>query len=197
MCRLFETIKIENGLIHNLELHNERFNHARHDLFGLKDTINLSEHIVIPGEASVGVFRCRVIYHREIISVEFFPYSPAGITTLKLVDGNSVEYNYKFLDRSCLNDLIDKNIADDVLIVKDGFLTDASFANIVFTDGIIWVTPENPLLRGTMREKLLRGGVITAQNITTDDISSFTHFRLINAMLGYSSPLLPVGNIHK
>ncbi len=197
MCQLFETIKIEDGVICNQQLHDERFNRSRHDLFGLTDNVRLSDHISIPPEVSKGIVKCRVIYGPDIISVNFSPYIPADIKTLKIVDGGSIRYDYKFLDRSRLNALIDKSISDDVLIVKDGFLTEISFANIVFTDGSVWVTPENPLLRGTMRELLLRTGVISSERITPDNLTSFTHFRLINAMLGFNAPLLPITNILK
>lgn len=197
MCRLFETIKIEDGVICNQQLHDERFNRSRHDLFGLTDIVRLSDHISIPTEFSKGIVKCRVIYGPDIISVNFSHYIPADIKTLKTVDGGLIRYDYKYLDRSRLNALIDKSISDDVLIVKDGFLTDVSFANIVFTDGSVWVTPENPLLRGTMRELLLSTGVISSERITPDNLTSFTHFRLINAMLGFTAPLLPITNILK
>lgn len=197
MCRLFETIRIEDGVICNLPLHDERLNHSRHDLFGLTDIVRLSDHISIPPEVSHGIFKCRLIYGPDIISVNFSPYIPAEVKTLKIVDGGSISYDYKYLDRSQLNALIDKSISDDVLIVKDGLLTEISFANIVFTDGSVWITPENPLLHGTMRELLLRTGVISSERITPDDLSSFTHFRLINAMLGFNAPLLPITSILK
>jgi hypothetical protein len=46
-----------------------------------------------------------------------------------------------------------------------------------------------------MRERLLRDGIIEAERITVDTLGRFTHFRLINAMLGFDSPLLPIENI--
>ena len=79
--------------------------------------------------------RCRVIYSDSVNSIEFSPYFPADIKTLKMIDADSVVYNHKYLDRSSLTALIDKKVADDILIIKNGYVTDVSFANIVFTDG--------------------------------------------------------------
>ena len=108
---------------------------------------------------------------------------------------DTLTYDHKYLDRSSLTGLINRDLADDILIVREGCVTDSSYANIVFTDGRQWLTPDTPLLPGTMRERLLRDGIIEAERITVDTLGRFTHFRLINAMLGFDSPLLPIENI--
>ncbi len=198
MCQLFETIKIINGEAMNLSLHDERLNRSRHQLFGNNDLLNLSEYITVPEDAKDGITRCRVIYDSSIRSVEFSPYIPADIKSLKIIDAGTLVYDCKYLDRSRLTGLIDKSAADDILIQRNGCIADASFANIVFTDGRRWITPDTPLLYGTMRKALLHKGVIKEERITIKELSSFTHFRLINAMLGFEAPILPVRNIiHK
>jgi 4-amino-4-deoxychorismate lyase len=195
MCRLFETIKIADGNPCNLGLHDVRMNRSRQMLYGLNDELRLSEYIRVPEECRSGVFRCRVVYGHDVVSTEFNPYSPAAIKTLKLVHANTLTYDFKYLDRSSLTGLINRDEADDILIIKNWCVTDSSYANIVFTDGQKWVTPDTPLLCGTMRERLLLDGVIEAERITVDDLGRFTHFRLINAMLGFCAPLLPAKNI--
>jgi len=136
-----------------------------------------------------------VIYGAEVVSTEFLPYLPHPVKTLRLVEDDIIEYSHKYLDRSKLNKLIDINTADDILLVKNGYITDASFANVVFTDGKGWITPDTPLLPGTMREKLLSEGIITAERIPVGRLREFSRFRLINAMLGFSFPETPVSNI--
>lgn len=195
MNRLFETIRICDGTPANLRLHDKRLNFSRHRLYGSTGEISLADHISIPDDCHRGAFRCRVIYEESIISVEFIPYQPAAVRTLKVVHADDIDYSLKYLDRTCLTSLVDLKAADDVLIVKNGCITDTSYSNIVFTDGRKWVTTDTPLLRGTMREKLLREGAIKEERITTDDLERFTHFRLINAMLEFDAPLLPVKNI--
>ena len=195
MCLLFETIKIVNGKPKNLALHDKRLNLSRHKLFGIDEILRLSDFIQVPEEYKIGIFRCRVIYGSSIVSTEYTPYYPAAIKTLKLVHIDTIKYDLKYLDRSCLTKCINKTHADDILIVKEGCITDSSFANIVFTDGKCWVTPDTPLLFGTMRENLLCKGIIMTDRITVDNLCHFTHFRLINAMLGFNSHILSTFNI--
>ena len=195
MCQLFETIRIIGREPQNLALHEERMNRSRRQLFGNNDLLKLSDYITVPDADKDSITRCRVIYDISVSSIEFSPYIPANIKTLKIVNAGTLTYDHKYLDRSRLNALIDKRAADDILILKDGCITDVSFANIVFTDGERWITPDTPLLHGTMRELLLRKGVIKMDKITINEISLFTHFKLINAMLGFDAPLLPVSNI--
>lgn len=195
MTLLLETIRISDGTPQNLFLHEERMNLSRRQLFGSVSRICLTEHILIPEDSLTGIYRCRVVYEESIISTEFIPYRPAAVSTLKSVRADDIDYSLKYLDRSCLTELIDRNVADDVLIVRNGFVTDTSYSNIAFTDGRHWVTPDTPLLRGTLREKLLSEGTIREEPITADDLDRFTHFRLINAMLRFESPVLPMANI--
>jgi 4-amino-4-deoxychorismate lyase len=161
----------------------------------MSDHLKLSDYISVPDHNKNGIVRCRVTYGVTFSSIEFLPYTPAKVFTLKLVQAEALVYDHKYLDRSPLNCLIDKSIADDILVIQNGCVTDASYANIVFTDGRQWITPDTPLLCGTIRELLLRGGIIKAEKILANDIHRFTHFRLINAMLGFEAPVLPVSNI--
>lgn len=195
MCLLFETIKIAGGKIFNLPYHNRRMNRARRELFGAEDLLNLEDFIEIPPESENIITRCRVIYGLSVQSVEYSQYTPALITTLKLVEGSNIDYSFKYLDRSSLNALVDKNAADDILIIKNGYVTDCSFANIVFYDGNRWTTPATPLLQGTMREMLIQNGVIKEDFIKVDHLQKLSYFRLINAMLGFDAPMQPISNI--
>jgi len=197
MCRLFETIRITDGKPVNLDLHEKRLNRSRRQLFSPGNDLSLPDFIRVPEDCRKGVFRCRVIFGPEVISTEFTPYVPAAVRTLRLVHADTLAYDHKYLDRSGLTGLINRGLADDILIVKEGNITDTSYSNIVFSDGKQWVTPDTPLLCGTMREKLLADGIIKAERITVETLSRFTHFRLINAMLGFDAPLMPITNIIK
>lgn len=195
MCRLFETIRITDGKPVNLELHEKRLKRSRRKLYGLHNDLRLSDFIRVPEDCRTGIFRCRVIYEQEVVSTEFTPYVPAAVRTLRLVNADTLIYDHKYIDRSSLTGLINREMADDILIVKEGNITDTSYSNIVFYDGKQWLTPDTPLLGGTMRERLLIDGIIKADRITVETLNRFTHFRLINAMLGFDAPLLPIENI--
>ena len=177
---LLETIKIEDGQIMNIEWHNRRFNKSRLELFNEKKVLNLEEFIEAPKE---GLYRCRILYNKEIKSIEYIPYVPKIINSFKIVKSN-IDYSYKYSDRIELNKLL-LNSYDDIIIEKNGFLTDTTIANIAFYNGKQWITPKKPLLAGTMREKLLSKEFLIVKNIQKKDIQSYSHFALMNAMIGF------------
>lgn len=131
-----------------------------------------------------GLFKCRLIYSSEIEKIEFTPYSIPSIKLLKVVFDDQIEYSHKYLDRSHLDQLYGKKGKyDDILIVKDGLITDTWFANILFYDGNDWLTPLSPLLKGTQRTSLLKTGRIKTADIRPVDLKHFQKARLINAMI--------------
>ncbi len=182
MCQLLETIKCRDGILFNLEFHNLRLNKARHEKFGIEEKIDLKNRIEIPENCKTGLFRCRVIYAKEIESVEFIPHQIRKISSLKLVENNSIDYHLKYVDRKILQQLFElRGNCDDILIVKNGCITDSSTANVIFFDGQNWWTPDSPLLVGTQRARLLSEGKITPCKITVNNISNYKMVGLINA----------------
>jgi 4-amino-4-deoxychorismate lyase len=78
------------------------------------------------------------------------------VSSLHLIESDTINYTYKSTHREELNALYaQRGMADDILIVKDGYLTDTSIANIALYDGHTWFTPAHPLLQGTKRAELL------------------------------------------
>jgi 4-amino-4-deoxychorismate lyase len=184
MSLLFETIRLEDGVFMNLEFHNLRLNKSREELLGEKNQLFLENEIVVPSHCKAGIYKCKVSYSSNVNEIEIIPYQKRVIESLKLVEDNTISYSHKYSDRSHLLELMNmRGDCDDILIVKDGYITDTSFSNIVFFDGEKWVTPARPLLRGTMRESLLKRNLIGEENITVDDLNKIKEARLINAML--------------
>ena len=179
--RLFETIKIEKHHVYNIEWHNKRLNKSRLELFGERQKIDLRNCIQIPKDE--GLYRCRILYKKEIELVEYIPYVPKNIHQFKVVH-STLNYHYKFNDRSKLTALLDKNY-DEIIIEKDGLLTDTSIANIAFYNGKEWLTPKIPLLEGTTRERLLAKKFLKLENIKKENIKNYSHFALMNAMIGF------------
>lgn len=180
MSLLLETIKIENGKPANLQWHNQRFNKARKELFSLPD-LDLESQLVIPESCRTGIFRCRILYGKTIDNIEFSPYQARTIERLQIVHDDSIEYPYKYADRSKLQALYDqRGRADEIIIVKKGLVTDCFIGNLVFSDGQTWWTPDRPLLPGTQRQKLLAEGQIHEAGITESDLVSFKEIGIIN-----------------
>ena len=179
---LLETIKIEDGVICNLQYHQHRCTQSRLALYDATDVLELKPHITPPPK---GLYRCRILYAQGIHSIEYIPYRPKSVSSLKIISSN-IEYTHKYANRDALNRLLSTAKGyDDILIEKDGCLTDTTIANIAFYDGKQWFTPKNPLLKGTMRQKLIDEGFLHTKEIKTEKIKSYSQVALINAMLGF------------
>jgi len=186
MCLLLETIKIESHLPVNLDYHQERAVQSRKRLFGAEDDFDLSLSIKIPAGLGTGVHKCRVVYGLNVESVEFEPYHSRMISTLKIVFDDEIDYSCKFADRSALNRLFaQRGNCDDVLVVKNNFVTDTSYCNILFLKNKQWFTPDKPLLEGIQRRFLIETGLVKTMEIRLSDIGQFEKFMLVNAMMPF------------
>ena len=179
---LLETIKIEEGNIHNFYYHQQRLNNTLQSLFNTSTQLNLEEHIKAPPR---GCYRCRILYTDKIHSVEYIPYTPKSISILHIIEAD-ITYPYKYANRTAL-DILKTQLpsSDEILILKDGYLTDTSIANVALYDGKTWYTPKDPLLAGTMRKKLLTEGHIKTKEIKEENLSEYTQVALMNAMIGF------------
>jgi 4-amino-4-deoxychorismate lyase len=196
MSLLIESIKLLDGQFHNLFYHEQRMNRALKMLCGVQDNFDLEEFLNQFERPQQGLYKCRVEYDDRSKEIEFVPYQPKSIKTLRVVEHDRISYEFKFKDRKLINRLYElRKDCDDILIVKRGFVTDSSFSNIVFKKGKRWLTPWSALLKGTMRTKLLERNLIYQEEIRAEDISSFESFKLINAMLEFDAPEIEVSNI--
>ncbi len=186
MCRLFETIKVIDNQLQHIGYHNNRVNYTRSTLFRSDDPWDLTDIIQIPPLDPHCVYRCRFSYSKEAESYEFFPYARRDVRKLYLVDGGEIEYPFKYSDRSALeklrNSVPDPEISD-ILLVRNGFITDTSFSNIALFDGTAWYTPARPLLKGTKREFYLDHKKLFERDIKSTDLKLYSKLCLINAML--------------
>jgi 4-amino-4-deoxychorismate lyase len=183
---LLETIKVQHNEFQHLNFHNERVNYSRGILFQSADVWDLSQLIAIPELDPHIIYKCRLLYSRAVEQVVFLPYTPRIIKKLYIVTDNDLNYSLKYTDRQALDRLknsITIQQDSDILIVKNGLISDTSFTNIAFYDGSSWYTPDSPLLKGTKREFYLRKGTLIEKKITPPDLPKYQKARLINAML--------------
>jgi len=179
--QLLETIQVHNGQFQNIQYHNKRFNTSRLELFGLDDFQCLENLIKMPSECSEGIFRCRVVYEKEIQALTFTPYIYKEIKTLKLVNIGDWNYSYKYADRSFMTNLLAENKDfDEVIMTQHGFITDCTIANLTFWDGAKWFTSSTPLLKGTKRQQLLDKQEIIEKDIRIEDLGKYECLCLIN-----------------
>jgi 4-amino-4-deoxychorismate lyase len=68
----------------------------------------------------------------KIQQIEFFPYEVQILDSLELIEATDLNYALKFANRDELNSLKNNSEASDVLIVKNGLITDISYAMLLF-----------------------------------------------------------------
>ena len=105
------------------------------------------------------------------------------VRTLKIVYYENIDYHLKFSNRVLLESLLARReTCDEIIIVKNGLVTDTSMSNLIFYDGTRWVTSAKPLLKGTCRERMLASGMLSEMDIRPEDIKNFKGCKLINAL---------------
>lgn len=197
MSPLVESMKLNDGKIRNLPWHQDRLNRSLNERFPGSERIDLSEIIQIPVNCTTGLFKVRVIYGPTVEKIEIEPYIFRAIRSLKVVHHESVDYHLKYTDRQVLQELFaQRSNCDDIMIIKDGFVSDSFAANILFFDGKKWFTPTTPLLKGTQRQFLLDEGIIFEKEIREEDILNYQKIGLVNALNDFEEmPIVPVEKI--
>jgi len=184
MCQFVETICIQDGKARNLRYHIDRMNRTIRQFFPHLTSVTEADLLPqIPQES--GLQKARVVYSAEGITERTFaPYALRTIQSIALVEDNDINYRWKSTDRTPLTRQREKAPhADEVIIIKDGCVTDTSYTNLCFYDGHEWFTPDTPLLPGTMRQYLLEQGLIKPRHILATDIPHYQRVSLINAMM--------------
>ncbi len=185
-----ETIKIEDGNVRNFDYHQRR----AYATSGIA-----LPRISVPNEFQQGIVKCRIVYDKEVSTIEFSHYTFPTIQSLQIVEAAHHFYEKKYTDRSSINELFSKRgECDDILIAIDGLITDTSFCNVVFVNDEGLFTPESPLLLGTKRAFLLDQNIIQLRKIKVEDLSLYNEVKLINAFidLDYPDVKISIDNIH-
>jgi len=201
MYPLFETIRYKNGVAENLPLHQQRVDNTLM-LLRANKSIDLFEQINKHLSKPImddKVYKCRLSYNLfGEVHIQFEPYQIKNIQTICLQDIGQNDYPYKYADRDWIKAIVAKTGTDEVILTQKGFIKDASYANLVFFNGVKWVTPKQPLLLGTRRAGLLNAGIISEARITTNDLNNFTAVKLINAMMLWEeSPMITMEQLIK
>lgn len=200
MSPLFlETIRLQDGQFLHLDYHQERLDRTLFDHYRtLEKQIDLAAILVAPPDKQQGRFKVRVSYHTTIAAIEILPYTIRSVEGLQPVQIESdFDYAYKYADRTALQDLfLSRTFGDDVLLIRNGLLTDTSYANVALFDGQSWYTPARPLLVGTARNRLIAERQLQIADICQQDLPAFQTLRLVNAMMDWEeAPEIPIREI--
>ena len=197
MYQFIETICYREGCFQRIELHNERCNLTRNHFFGIQHPLRLESILKIPNDLTGEIVKCTVTYGIDIEHVEYLKYQMRLVKSLQMVYDDSIEYAYKFADRSKLVDLHQfRGQCDDILIIKNGLITDTSYANAIFKRNNIWYSQQRPLLFGTRLQSYIKEGRVTPALLRPKNLPLFTEVRIINAMISIEdSPVIQICNI--
>lgn len=175
-----ESIFIKNSEPLNLKWHQDRVNNTFNHFFPNCKPFILKETIHNPSNE---LQKCRITYSNDIEKIEFEPFTPKQIKSLKIVRSNNFDYSFKYADRTKIETLSkNRGTCDDILISINGYLKDCSFANIVLFDGSNYYTPDPPLLYGTKRAQLIEKKAIKPIPIKENELNKFQEIHLINAL---------------
>ncbi len=186
-CReLFETVKIENGKIYNLEFHQKRVENAYKNFFKSKCKLNLAE--VIQDFPKKNLYRAKIIYNIQgLADISYYIYSKREIKNLMLIEVPNIDYSYKYLNREIFEKINKKFNADEFIITKNGYLTDTTISNTAFyhTQKQQWHTPDKPLLYGTTLDRHIKSKKLKPKQIHYKDLKNYSKIALLNAMAGF------------
>lgn len=179
-----EVIKIRDGRFCDLALHLNRMQATTNHFFGKQLPVDFQDNL-IPEHLRKGIVKCRVVYSDAIHEIGFAPYTMRTINRIAIVANDYIDYAFKYLDRSCFDDLQRRDSEfDEILVIKSGLVTDTSYSNVVFEDEHgQFFTPTTTLLNGTKRRKLIKLGKIKEREISESDIRRYSKLYLINAMI--------------
>ncbi len=187
-----ESIKILNGKILHIEYHQRRYEYTLKNYYGVLSNSKLKKLINPP---KYGLYKCKIIYkENRILDITYIKYIKKSFLKLKIIEDKDITYAYKFNERTKLNKLFEKRKdADDVLIVKNGYIKDTSIANIALKKNNLWYTPKNTLLNGVTRQRYIDSGKLIQKEISIKDITNYSKIALLNAMIDFD--IIPKDNI--
>lgn len=194
MCRFVETIRLQDHVPQHMAYHQQRYERTAKHFWGNAYHLENLADIADKWACRSGVNKIRIVYDQYGIAENTCePYEMKRVETLRLVCCDDIDYTYKSTDRRALDMLAaQKENCDNVIVVRNGLLTDTSYTNIALYDGKHWHTPAKPLLPGTARARLLDENILLPREITPDEIQNYRYIALINAMIGLDDMVLPV-----
>jgi 4-amino-4-deoxychorismate lyase len=178
MFPCFETIKVENSKLKNLEFHQKRVDFTRQKFFGYEDKLDLAK---LSFDIQNGALK--VEYEKDFLKTTCRELKPRNFRRFKVLN-SEIRYDFKYVDRKNL-DALHVDGYDDIIITKNGLLKDTSIANIALFIKDTWFTPRTPLLNGTTRDRLIRNGFLKTKDLYIDDLKKAKHFAIMNALLDF------------
>lgn len=197
MCQFIESIKLLDGLFYRIKYHQNRMNICANLFYPNADPVDLRLALNDSQPPEKGLYKCKVTFDSKIRKIEYLSYQKREISSLRVISTEIESLPYKKEDRTDFDKaFVLRENCDEVLLVKNGLLTDTTICNIALFDGFNWLTPALPLIYGVNRAQLLEEGKIVEKDIRLDELRNFSRIRLFNAMIEFGEIELIISNIH-
>jgi 4-amino-4-deoxychorismate lyase len=193
-----ESIRLYDGEVDLLALHQARVDKTRRLIYGEKNRLSITELLAsldLPGR---GLYKIRMVYGRKAGRVDILPYEIAEINQLVLMETTRA-YGLKRVERGWLDEPV-KQLEDKSfpLFHSSGRIRDTNYCNVAFWNGSAWHTPLYPLLNGVRREHLLKAKVISPKDLFIDDLEDYQIARIFNAMIHFEeAPEIHIRDIRR
>ncbi|HRP70865.1 MAG TPA: hypothetical protein PLY93_15175, partial [Turneriella sp.] len=103
--KFIETLRLENGKIPLVELHQARVDLTLLAHYGSAVKITLLPALTSLHKPRMGLFKIRITYSSYLESIVIEPYTRRRVTAITLVPAEGLDYRYKYADRRALNNL--------------------------------------------------------------------------------------------
>lgn len=192
-----ETIRIQDGHAHHVADHIDRMRRTALHFGFTAPALPADLDALVPHTLRTGTVRCRIVYGHTLRELTFTPYRRRRLERLIAVDAGAMDYAFKYADRSPLTrPQIPLTETDELLFVRDGYVTDTSYTNLILRRGDELVTPDTFLLDGTCRRRLLRTAQVRTAQVRLSDLSAYDELLLVNAMMPLDEALrLPASSV--
>ena len=192
-----ETIRVQDGHARHMADHIDRMRRTALHFGFTAPALPADLDALVPHTLRTGIVRCRIVYDHTLREITFTPYRRRCLERLIAVDAGAMDYAFKYADRSPLErPQIPLTEADELLFVRDGYVTDTSYTNLILRRGDELVTPDTFLLDGTCRRRLLRTAQIRTAQVRLSDLSAYDELLLVNAMMPLDEALrLPASSV--
>ncbi len=191
-----ESIKVEENRIWQFEYHLDRISRTLKDQCGIAARINFDQFKPTLESLAPTRHKLRIIYNSDYCKYTCTPYKLKEISSLRVVISDSITYEHKYEDRQKLDKLyLLRRHYDDILICKNGLITDSHYCNVALLREGLWYTPRKPLLPGTCRARLLDDNRIHEADISADSLHTYEQIRLFNALMDFGEVELEIGRI--
>ncbi len=196
MSQFIDAIKILDGKAKRLAYHQQRAIAALKAFYPDVRCFNIEDFIQNYNLPRNGLFKLRIEYTDKITTHSLIPYEKKDIKSLKTVYINTPSHTFKLANRDVFNQALShKENCDDVLLIRDGLITDTSYANIALYTNGTWFTPLNPIIFGVNRQSLIDKNLIVPKDISIDTIYNYEKIAIFNAMIEFEDCVLSTKQI--